>query len=151
MRHRSTGPPIEESTACGSPKGRGLRRALRALLAGLVLLPGCGGESDDLTGTWTGAVVDSRGGQGGTTFRLSQAGSDLGGTWEFTFTSTSPFNGTGPLAGTVQGTSVSATLDAGSPCAFSVTATRTGDNLRGAYTSAGCTPARTGTLDLTRR
>lgn len=121
------------------------------LLAALLLLTSCGTEEEPLTGTWTGAVRDSRGGNGGTTFTFSQSGSDLGGDWEVIFSLTSRFNTGGTLTGRVEGDSISATLMSRGPCPFSFTGTRSGDSVRGSYSAVGCGVVQTGTLDLEKR
>ena len=127
------------------------RWALLLLLAALSFLASCGGEDESLTGTWTGAVRDSLGGNGGTTFVFSQSGSDLGGVWEVVFSLTSPFNTGGTLTGKVEGNSISATLMSRGPCSFSLAATRSSGNIRGSYSAMGCDVVQTGTLDLERR
>ena len=127
------------------------RRALLLLAVGLSLLTCCGSEGDSLTGTWTGAVRDILGGNGGATFNFSQSGSDLAGTWDVIFTLTSRFNTGGTLTGTVTGDSASATLASSGPCSYSLTATRSGDRIQGSYSATGCNVVQTGTLDLERR
>jgi len=127
------------------------RWALLLLLAALSFLASCGGEDESLTGTWTGAVRDSLGGNGGTTLGFSQSGSDLGGVWEVVFSLTSPLNTGGTLTGKVEGNSISATLMSRGPCSFSLAATRSGGNIRGSYSAVGCDVVQKGTLDLERR
>jgi hypothetical protein len=122
------------------------------LLAALSFLASCGGEDESLTGTWTGAVRDSLGNNGGTTFVFSQSSSDLGGVWEVNFVSPfNTFNTGGTLTGKVEGNSISATLMSRGPCSFSLAATRSGSNIRGSYSAMGCDVVQKGTLDLERR
>lgn len=128
----------------------GRRGALLGLVAGSCLFA-CGGEGESLTGVWTGAVKDSRGGAGGATFTFSQSGSDLGGTWEVLFSATSPFNNGGTLTGTVEGSSISSRLASHGACAYLLTATRSGDRIQGTYAAVDCPLTQTGSLDLERR
>jgi hypothetical protein len=141
---------IDKRRAREPGRGRAARGALRAVLTGICLLAGCG-EEEGLDGTWTGGVLDSRAGNGGVTLRLSQSGSDLGGTWEILFSAASPFNDTGTLTGTVQGAAISADLASGGTCVLALTASRSGETLRGEYTAVACGTQRTGQVDLTRR
>jgi hypothetical protein len=120
-------------------------------LAIAVVLAGCRGD-ESLTGNWTGAFKDSLGLAGGGHLTISQSGASLSGEWQVTFTADSAFNDEGPLTGTAAGDTISATLmPTRGPCPFALTATRTGDQIRGNYTAVNCRREQTGTVDLQRR
>jgi hypothetical protein len=127
------------------------RLGLLLILAGPALNASCGGDDESLTGVWTGAVRDSLAGSGGVTLTLFQSGSDLEGTWEMVFASTSHLDAGGTLTGTVQGSLISATLASRGACNYSLTATSSGDRIQGTYAAGDCPPQHTGSLDLDRR
>jgi hypothetical protein len=56
------------------------------VLALTLALLGCSGNDEpNLTGTWTGTIQDSAAGTGTVLFTFSQTGTNVSGTWQFTF------------------------------------------------------------------
>lgn len=127
------------------------RVAWIALLA--LSLSRCGHASeDDLTGTWTGSFKDTLAVFGGGKMTFSQSGSAVSGTWQVTFSTTSPYNNDGLIDGTFTGGSLSARLTSShGGCPFQLTATRSGSRLSGTYAASDCAVAETGSLDLEKR
>ena len=65
------------------------------LVLTLALL-GCSGDDDpNLTGTWTGTLQDNFAGTGTALFTFSQIGTNVDGTWQFTFPN--PVNNSGGI------------------------------------------------------
>ena len=125
------------------------------LVLTLALL-GCSGDDDpNLTGTWTGTLQDSLAGTGTALFTFSQTGTNVDGTWQFTFPN--PVNNSGGiLSGTAGDPSIALTLSASQAqsCSFTVVANfddDDDDHFTGTYTAFNCARTQNGSLDITRQ
>ena len=127
-----------------------------AFLGGLLLLlASCtsnnGGTAPfSYAGSWSGTIQDSLAGPGTISATLTQSGSDLGGTWQASFTSGS--NG-GSAVGFVNGNEVLLELHPSSvsACPYNVVATRSGNTLSGNYSAFNGTGTITGTISMTKQ
>jgi hypothetical protein len=136
----------------------------RAVALVVVLLGCSGGEtSNNLTGTWTGPIQDSRAGRGTLLLSLSQVQTQLTGTWQQTFPDARNDTG-GTLSGTASPrlsgdpsdlviTMIWSPTQAGA-CTFTVEATLDNndlDHFTGTYAPVDCAQPTSGSLDVTRR
>jgi hypothetical protein len=127
------------------------------VLAVTLALLGCSGGDDEpnLTGTWTGTVQDSLAGTGTALFTFSQTGTNVNGTWQFTFQN--PVNNSGgTLSGTAGDPEIALTLFAAQSqtCSFTVAANfddDDDDHFTGTYSAFNCTILSNGSLDITRQ
>jgi|SwirhirootsSR3_FD_contig_51_1024155_length_6464_multi_4_in_0_out_0_1 hypothetical protein len=120
-----------------------------------VALLGCSGGDDapNLTGTWTGTIQDSVAGTGTALFTFSQTGTNVSGTWQFTFQTPTNNNG-GNLSGTAGDPAIALTLFAAQSqaCSFTVVANfDDDDHVTGTYTAFNCTLLPSGSLDVHRQ
>ena len=135
-----------------------MRVRVLTLLCAVVLVAGCGLDSllgpstPSLSGTYTGSFVDSTAGEGTVQVTLSTDGTNLSGTWVTTFPDPAN-NSSGTVTGTFTDTTLTAILTPNEPgaCAFSMTATRTGTQMSGTYTSLDCAEPFSGTVNLTKQ
>ena len=132
-----------------------------ALIVGLL---SCGGgdEHNDLTGTWTGTILDSRASRGTLVLSLSQVNTQLTGTWQQTFPNAQNNTG-GTLTGTASSrltgdprdlfiTMLWSPAQAGA-CTFTVEATLDNndlDHFTGTYAPMDCLQPTSGSFDVTR-
>src|SRR5712691_9257127 len=80
------------------------------VLALTLALLGCSGDdAPNLTGTWTGTIQDNLAGTGTVLFTFSQTGTNVNGTWQFTFPNPTNNNG-GDLSGTAGDPAIALTL-----------------------------------------
>jgi hypothetical protein len=133
-------------------------------LALAVVFLGCssGDTSNDLTGTWTGSIQDSRAGRGQLLLHLSHVNTQLTGTWQQTFPDAQNNTG-GTLSGTASHrlsgnprdvliTMLWSPAQAGA-CTFTVEATLDNDDLdhfTGTYAPVDCPQPASGSFDVTR-
>jgi hypothetical protein len=128
---------------------------LCVMLACLALV-GCGDDDDDgdvnVSGNFRGTIQDSVAGPGTINASLSQSGNVVSGTYQ-TFFANPANNGSGTLAGTVSGSSVTltATPSVATACPFRVTGSVDDDELTGTYAVFNCTVAVSGTVNLERQ
>ena len=109
--------------------------------------------SPPLTGTWTGTIQDSLAGTGTALLTFSQTGSNVSGTWQFTFQNLVN-NAAGTLSGTAGDPAIALTLSAAQPqaCSFTVVANfDDDDHVTGTYTTFNCTLSQSGSLDVNRQ
>jgi hypothetical protein len=121
----------------------------------LALLGCSGGDEPTLTGTWTGTVQDSLAGTGTALFTFSQTGTNVNGTWQFTFQNPANNSG-GNLSGTAGDPEIALTLFAApsQTCSFTVAANfdeDDNDHFTGTYTAFNCTILPSGSLDVHRQ
>ena len=132
-----------------------VRAGLIVLGATLLGLSGCGSQDDSLTGVWTGAFRDSRGGLGGGSLTFTQqSGALLQGSWKVffqVFGATAKFNNNGLLTGMVDGSSIAATMTSQGPCSFALQATRSGRQMAGTYADVNCAVPEAGSFDLEKQ
>jgi len=130
-----------------------------------VVLLGCssGDTPNDLTGTWTGTIQDSRAGRGMLLLSLSHANTQLTGSWQQTFPDARHNTG-GTLSGTASARlsgnpqdvliiMIWSPTQAGA-CTFTVEATLDNndlDHFTGTYAPVDCPQPTSGSLDVTRR
>src|SRR5262249_56472808 len=124
-----------------------------SLVLALALLRCTGGEAD-LTGTWTGTLIDSIAGTGTLRLTITQNTSQLTGTWQSTFADATN-NGGGSLAGGVSEASTPLGLSAAQPQAGSLTGAGTPDStderpLTRPYVTFKFARTRKGALDVRR-
>src|SRR2546426_642438 len=131
---------------------------LRAIcLMGLLAasLSGCGGvptspSVTSVAGTWAGSNTNSLApGSRPAQATFAQSGTNLSGTWSAT---TPGGTETGSLSGSIAGNAVSVSFFSALPqgaCHYAVTATVSGTQMTGAWTTVTCSTAATGTLTLT--
>jgi len=124
-----------------------------SLVLALALLRCTGGEAD-LTGIWTGTLIDSIAGTGTLRLTITQNTSQLTGTWQSTFADPTN-NGGGSLAGSVSEASTALVLSAAQPQACSLTVAVTRDStddghFTGTYVTFNCARTGNGTLDVRR-
>lgn len=128
------------------------RRYGVSLVLALALLR-CTGSEADLTGAWTGTLIDSSAGTGTLSLTITQNTSQLTGTWQTTFAD-SRNNSGGTLSGSVSETSTALVLSAAEPaCSLTVAVTRdsTDDkHFTGTYVTFNCARTSNGTLDVRR-
>lgn len=110
-------------------------------IIGCSTITSCGSENSDsntidITGTWKGTANDNVGGTGNFTVTLSQSASKVTGTWYISFPSVG-YDNAGNVSGTINGSSVSATLTPSDPtdCPFNLTANVSGKQMSGTYAS----------------
>jgi hypothetical protein len=149
----------EERAGCvkegGTMPGTPWRRHGWSIVLALTLaLLGCSGDDEpDLTGTWTGTIQDSVAGTGTALFTFSQTGTNVNGTWQFTFQN--PVNNSGGnLSGTAGDPAIALTLFAAQSqaCSFTVVANfDDNDHFTGTYTAFNCALLPSGSLDVTRQ
>ncbi len=127
-----------------------LRSSLMILTLSFVLAFGCnGGNSSssgqiDIAGNWQFTFVSTLVGTGSGSGTITQSGSSFSGT----LTLTNACAGSGPISGTVSGTTLSATLtENGQAVNLTGTVASNGESANGTYTSAagGCTDGDSGT------
>jgi hypothetical protein len=124
----------------------------------VVLVAACGSSSTaapsapNTTGTWTGTVSDAVMGQGAVRLTITQTGSSVAGTWATTYPNVTNNNG-GSLTGSVNNTSVTATLIPSIPttCPLNATATLNGNAMSGTYTAFNCALAVRGTINVSKQ
>ena len=149
------------------------RRRLGVWIIALVvsLAGGCGGGApsvpspvtDNLAGSWAGAVLDSYGGQGGLRLSIQQTDFALSGTFQFEFDQRPRSRG-GSLSGNTAvlpllaprlqlSSSEGFECPAGVPVQSFVqlTWTRSGDTLTGSYVGFGCLGGITGHFEVLRQ
>lgn len=121
-----------------------------SLLAIVLLLAACQSTSFSYSGSWKGSILDSVAGPGTVTVSMTEAGSDIVGTWQAVFSSGS--NG-GSLTGVINGSSVVIDLEPSntSACPYNVVANRSGSTVSGNYSAYNCTGTITGTLSITKQ
>jgi hypothetical protein len=130
-----------------------------------VVLLGCSNDDtpNDLTGTWTGTIQDSRAGHGMLLLSLSHVHTQLTGSWQQTFPDAQHSSG-GTLSGTASPqlsgdprdvliTMIWSPTQAGA-CTFAVEATLDNndlDHFTGTYVPTDCPQPTSGSLDVIRR
>jgi hypothetical protein len=131
-------------------KRGGVVLLLLAAACGLPAGPDSTSTPAGLDGTWVGTTSDNLVPAGNIRLTMVQASASLSGTWVSTSTNTTSG---GMLSGSVNGTSVLATLtpSTSASCPLSVTATVTGTQMSGTYTAVNCTAAVTGSITLTKQ
>lgn len=133
-------------------------RRMVVLLA--IVVSACGGKNTGttpspasaLTGSWAGQAnaPGSPAGTASVAATIAQSGATLSGTW-LTNYANPIYNGSGTLAGSVTGASLSLTLNPSVPtaCPYNVTATTNGSStIDGTYATVNCTVALGGTFTL---
>ena len=132
-----------------------------ALVVGLLSCSN-GDTPNDLTGTWTGTIQDSRAGRGMLVLSLSHVNTQLTGTWQQTFPDAQN-NTAGTLTGTASPqltgnphdvliTMLWSPAQAGA-CTFTVEATLDNndlDHFTGTYAPVNCLQPTSGSFDVTR-
>ena len=130
-----------------------------ALGVGLLaaLLTGCGGSPTSPTaisvaGTWVGSNTNSLApGSRPAQVTIAQSGTDLSGTWSAT---TPGGTDSGPLSGSIDGSTLSISFFSAVPqgaCHYGVTATVSGNQMTGTWTTVTCVTPANGTLSLTKQ
>ena len=154
--------PRDEACAGFVKEGRAMpgapwrRYGWSMVLALTLALLGCSGDDEpNLTGTWTGTIQDSLAGTGTALFTFSQTGTNVNGTWQFTFPNPTNNSG-GSLSGTAGDSSIALTLVASQSqaCSFTVVANFDDDDdnhFTGTYTAFNCARMQSGGLDVTRQ
>ena len=104
------------------------------------------------TGTWTGTVNDAIMGPGTVRLTITQSGSSIAGTWATTYATVTNNNG-GSLTGTVNTSSVTATLipAIATACPFHATVTLNGNSMSGTYAPFNCPVAVTGSITVSKQ
>lgn len=120
------------------------------LLALAACTSGTGPVAFNYAGQWSGTIQDSLAGNGIVSATLTQSGSDIGGTWQATFTGGG--NG-GTAVGAINGSQVILELYPSNvaACPYRVVATRSGSMLSGNYAAFNCTGTITGTLTISKQ
>ena len=135
-----------------------MMRLLQTLaLTGALLTAACAGDSttgpssNTIAGSWTGTVASQVSGSGRVQVTFSQNGGAISGTWAATFPNAAA-NDAGTVSGQLNGSSLQALLNPGSPssCPYNVTATVSNTSIAGTYTTVNCSIAVGGTINLTR-
>jgi hypothetical protein len=90
-------------------------------------------------------------GSGAAQVTFSQNGNAIGGTWTATFPNPAA-NDAGTINGQLNGSTLQLVLNPGNPsgCPYNVTATVSGSNITGTYTTVNCTVAAGGGISLAR-
>lgn len=143
-----------------------MRNRLALLLASVLLVSACGGDSSptassstsvNLAGNWIGTVTSAgRVAQVGVgTFHgtLAQNGLSLNGSWNVVYSNVAN-NNSGALTGVITGNSVTLTLTSGVPtaCPFNATGTLSGSSsMTGTYSTFNCTVADGGQFSMQKQ
>jgi hypothetical protein len=132
------------------------------VLVGLLLSCSSEDTANDLTGTWTGSLQDSRAGRGRLELRLSHTSTQLTGTWQHSFPDSRNNTG-GTLTGTASPRLTGAPSDVvitmiwspaqAGACTLTVEATLDNndlDHFTGAYVPGDCPEPTSGSFDVMR-
>jgi len=126
-----------------------------ALLIALCALLGCtdgGSVHVQVAGSYQGTAQDSAAGTGTLTVTIAQNEATITGTWQLTF-SNAANNNSGSITGSISHNSLNVTLQTSVPgaCSYQLTATVTGSQITGNYTSVNCSRPSSGTVTITRQ
>lgn len=130
------------------------RFGVLVLVVGLILgLSACtsggGPVGFNYGGQWSGTIQDSLAGPGTVSTTFTQSGSDVGGTWQASFSAGS--NG-GTAVGLINGSQLILELYPSNPltCPYRLVAQRAGNTISGNYAAFNCLDVVTGTFALTK-